>query len=301
MDQDDTGLRPPFNPAVPEQSNSAWSATPFEGSPNTAFATTSPSGITFLPTTGATPTLPRPPGDALTAAGEARPPPPSPSPDNFHSFYERHELLTNLLLVCYIPMDIKHKDFSDMMDRIQRFLKVQTINNYYHSPDFSVKFGSSDNAWWEEGFSYEPEKHASFILRLGGNLPFAFYGKHNEVTRPMAFTIAASPVMESKVARMLVVQPVPSDFDTSLLRPPVAIWRGIGMDADSGLPAAVLALVTLYVQEAMRTLRTHDPQNEWKFYSFLSPHVVDVKSPARTITRTPGGPAGRKVRNPDLN
>ena len=293
MDQDDNGLRPPLNSAAPEQNASAWSATPFEGSPNTAFATTSPSGTTFLPTTGAALPLPRPSGDAPIAAGVSRPPPQSPSPDTFHTFYERHELLTNLLLVCYIPMDIKHKDFSDTMDRIQRFLKVQTINNYYHSPDFSVKFGSSDNAWWESGFSYEPEKHASFILRLGGNLPFAFHGKHNEVIRPMAFTIAASPVMESKVARMLVVQPVPSDFDTAFLRPPVAIWRGIGMDADAGQPAAVLALVTLYVQEATRTLRSHDPQNEWMFHSFLSPHVVDVKSPARPSTRTPGGPHGK--------
>ena len=298
MDQDDNGLRPPLEIAAPEQNNSAWSATPFEGSPNTAFATTSPSGITYLPTTGGAPPALRPPGDAPIAAGEARSPPQSPSPDTFHSFYERHELLTNLLLVCYIPMDIKHKDFSDTMDRIQRFLKVQTINNYYHSPDFSVKFGSSEDAWWESGFSYEPEKHASFILRLGGNLPFAFHGKHNEVIRPMTFTIAASPVMESKVARMLVVQPVPSDFATTLLRPPVAIWRGIGMDADAGQPAAVLALVTLYVQEATRALRSHDPQNEWTFPSFLSPHVVDVKSPARPSNRTPGGPQG-KDRNRD--
>ena len=294
MDQDDTGLRPTGNPPAPDQNNSAWSATPFEGSPNTAFATTSPSGITFLPMPGVNPLSTRPQAGALPAGGDTRPQISSPSSDEFHAFYERHELITNLLLVCYIPMDIKHKDFSDTMDRIQRHLKVQTINNYYYSPEFSSKFGSSDNAWWEEGFSYEPEQHASFILRLGGNLPFAFHGKHNEVIRPMAFTIAASPVLESKVARMLVVQPVPPDFDTTLIRPPVAIWRGIGMDAAAGQPAAVLALVTLYVQEATRTLRSHDPQNDWKFYSFLSPHVVDVKSPARTSARTPGGLRGKE-------
>ena len=120
-------------------------------------------------------------------------------------------------------MDMKYKDFTDTMDRIQRHLRVHTINNYYHSPEFCAQFGSPDNPWWESGFSYEPEKHASFLLRLGGNLPFAFHGKHNEVTRPMIFTIAASPVIESKIARTLVVQPVPPDFTTLFLRPPVAI------------------------------------------------------------------------------
>ena len=293
MDQDDSGYRPPMDPAAQDPSNSAWSSMPFEGSPNTAFAITSPSGVTFLPAPGATPTTPRINGDASTAAGESLPPTSSPSAAEFCSFYERHELVTNLLLVCYIPMDITHKDFSDTMDRIQRHLKVQTINNYYHAPEFRAKFGSTDNSWWESGFSYEPEKHASFVLRLGGNLPFAFHGKHNEVTRPMVFTITASPVLESKVARSLVVQPVPSDFEAALLRPPVAIWRGIGMDADAGQPAAVLALVALYVQAATRSLHSQALQNEWTFHSFLSPHVVDVKSPARTSTRGSGGPRGK--------
>ena len=191
-------------------------------------------------------------------------------------------------------MDISHKDFSDAMDRIQRHLKVHIINNYYHASEFRANFGSPDNPWWETGFSSEPDKHASSIFRLGGNLQFAYHGKHNEVTRPMVFTIAASPVVESKVARTLVVQPVPVDFATALLRPPVAIWRGIGMDADAGQPVAVLPLVTLYVQAATRPLRNHDPHQEWTFHSFISPHVVDVKSPARASTRVSGGPRGKE-------
>ena len=108
----------------------------------------------------------------------------------------------------------------------------------------------------------------------------------------MIFTIAASPIAETKIARTLVVQPVPPEFATTLLRPPVAIWRGIGMDADAGLPAAALALVSLYVQEATNSLRK-DPLHDWSFHCFLSPHVVDVKSPARVLTRTPGGPRGK--------
>ena len=64
------------------------------------------------------------------------------------------------------------------------------------------------------------------------------------------------------------------------------------MDADAGLPAAALALVSLYVQEATSAIRT-DPRQDWTFYSFLSPHIVDVKSPARPLTRTPGGLRGK--------
>ena len=219
-----------------------------------AFAVASPSGTTFIPPISAYPPSAGTPAEKLTAITDARSRLHRPSTEEFLSYYERHEMNTNLLLVCYIPMDIKHNDFSDTMDRIQQHLRVHTINNYYRSQVFSSKFGPSDTPWWEEGFSYESEKHASFLLRLGGHLPFAYFGKHNEVTRPMTFTIAASPISVAKLPRMLVVQPVPPSFDTSLLRPPVAIWRGVGMDAHAGHPAAVLALVSLYVQEATRAI-----------------------------------------------
>ena len=98
MDQDENGLRPQNEPVVQEQNNSAWSPTPFEGSPNTAFAISSPSGITFLPPQGAPHPPPRINGEAPTAAAEVQPPSSSPSSAEFCSFYERHELLTNLLL-----------------------------------------------------------------------------------------------------------------------------------------------------------------------------------------------------------
>ena len=287
MDQDDHGLRPSSATDSSDPCASTWSATPFEGSPNTAFAVASPNGTTFIPPTGVHPSSAGSPAEQPSTLTEGRLRLNRPSPEEFRSYYERHEMNTNLLLVCYIPMDIKHNEFSETMDRIQQHLRVHTINNYYRSQDFSSKFGLSDSPWWEEGFSYEAENHASFLLRLGGHLPFAYHGKHNEVTRPMAFTIAAS-LPAAKIARMLVVQPVPPTFDSSLLRPPVAIWRGVGMDADAGHPAAVLALVTLYVGEATKALKAQDPQRNWIFHSFLSPHVVDVKSPARPPPAAPG-------------
>ena len=291
MDQDDHGFRPSNAPDSSDLCTPNWSATPFEGSPNTAFAVASPNGTTFIPSAGAHSTSASAPAVQSSATTDARSRLLSPSPEEFRSYYERHEMNTNLLLVCYIPMDIKHTDFSDTMDRIQQHLRVHTINNYYRSQEFSSKFGLSDAPWWEEGFSYETEKHASFLLRLGGHLPFAYHGKHNEVTRPMVFTIAASPTA-AKIARMLAVQPVPPMFDSTLLRPPVAIWRGVGMDADAGHPAAVLALVTLYVTEATKALKAHELQRDWVFHSFLSPHVVDVKSPTRPPSRPQGGPRG---------
>ena len=50
----------------------------------------------------------------------------------------------------------------------------------------------------------------------------------------MAFSVAASPVQDNRPNRWLVVQPVPTNFIEHFLRPPMAVWRGIGLDASLG-------------------------------------------------------------------
>ena len=114
------------------------------------------------------------------------------------------------------PPEINHVDFSDTMDRTQRHLKVPRISNYYQDPVFATKFATTGSSSWAyDVFTYPEEKHNSFLLRLGGQLPFTFAGNPSEQQRPMVFSIPASPM----------VQPVPTNFIELILCPPTAVWR----------------------------------------------------------------------------
>ena len=89
-----------------------------------------------------------------------------------------------------------------------------------------------------------------------------------------------------KTPRYLLVQPVPRDFCSSLLRPPVAVWRGIGSELreGGGGPSAALTLVSLYVQQIAEDRKHQDPNHDWQYHSFLSIHQVTVKPPPKQPT-----------------
>ena len=184
------------------------------------------------------------------------------------------------------------------MDRIQRYLKVPRINNYYQDGAFAAKFSPNGaSSWADDKFSYPEERHNSFLVRMGGQLPFSYAGHPSEEQRPMAFSVAASPVQDTRPNRWLVVQPVPTNFIEQFLRPPIAVWRGIGLDASLGNASAATLLVTLYVEQAITAWRAEDPNCNWKVYSFLSVHKVDIKPPAKP-TRSVAEPR-RPERNRD--
>ena len=113
--------------------------------------------------------------------------------------YNHRILVTDLLLIGFIPDDINHLDFCDTMDRILRHLKVSRINNYYQDVAFAIKFASTGSSCWaDDGFSYPEKKHNSFLLRLGGQLPVTFAEHPNEQQRPMVFSIYVSPVQDAR-------------------------------------------------------------------------------------------------------
>ena len=214
--------------------------------------------------------------------------PPFPSTDDFVDFYDRSISTTNLLMVSFIPDDIGHVDFCNTMDRIQRHLQVQHINNYYMDEDFARKFGAHGPASWaDDGFSYPEERHNTYLLRLGGPLPFSHSGRAGELNRPMVFSLPVSPVLENRPNRWLVIQAVPGEFPDTFLRPPMVVWRGIGLDASLGNAAAALLLITLYVARAVETWRTEDPTCHWDTWSFLSAHKVDIKAPPKPARGIP--------------
>ena len=183
-----------------------------------------------------------------------------------------------------LPLTITHGEFTATMDHIQMQLSVSVINNYYAAEEFGLGFLPTANASWaNEGFTYPNEHHGTYFLRLAGALPFGGTGQLDEELRPLVFTSSVVYADPHKTPRHLLVQPVPRDFCTLLLRPPVAVWRGIGSEVreGGGGPAAALSLVSLYVQQIAEDRRHQDPNHDWQYHSFLSIHQVTVKPPPK--------------------
>ena len=292
---------------------SSWSSRPFSGAPSTAFTVSTPSGHTTLGQTQAAQT---PTTQPLNSGQECLNGYTAPSPllDDFLAHYEHYSFVTDLLMIGHLPLTITHGEFTATMDHIQMQLAVSVINNYYVAPEFGQGFLPSANASWaNEGFTYPNEHHGTYFLRLAGALPFGGTGQLDEEIRPLAFTSRVVFADPHKTPRPLLVQPVPRDFRSSLLRPPVAVWRGIGSELKEGGggPVAALTLVSLYVQQIADDRKQEDPNHNWHYHSFLSLHQVTVKPPpkqppppearrrGRDRSRSRNGVAGR-TGPPDL-
>ena len=69
------------------------------------------------------------------------------------------------------------------------------INNYYKDRALATKFSTTrSSSWADDGFSYTEERHYSFLLGLGPQLPFTYAGHPSGQQRPMVFSIPVSPV-----------------------------------------------------------------------------------------------------------
>ena len=261
----------------------SWSTRPFSGSPSTAFTVATPAGLTTASSSKAgTPPQPQPDNSCAEISTGCYSP--FPMLEDFLASYEHHTLVTDLLMIGHLPLTISHSEFTATMDHIQTQLSVSVINNYYVTDDFASGFLPSANASWaNEGFTYPNEHHGTYFLRLAGALPFGGTGQLDEELRPMVFTSWVIYSDPHKTQRQLLVQPVPRDFCTTLLRPPVAVWRGIGSELreGGGGPTAALSLVSLYVQHIADDRRHQDPNHDWKYHSFLSLHQVTVKPPPK--------------------
>ena len=247
------------------------------------FAVSSPAGITSAGSTSAGFPSPSPLATSGTdcSTGYLSP---APLLEDFLAHYEHHALTTDLLMIGHLPLNITHREFCDTMDTIQRQLSISTINNFYSTAEFGLGFQPSAGASWaNDGFTYPSEQHCTYFLRLAGSLHFGYTGQLDEELRPLVFTAWVAFSDPYKTPRQLIIQPVPHDFRSSLLRPPVAVWRGIGTELreGGGGPAAALALVTLYVQHAAAERKRQDPNQDWQYYSFLSFHQVSVKPPPK--------------------
>ena len=281
---DAEGQRPPLISASHATGDTPnWSTRPFAGSPNTTFTVSSSAGFTSAANLQAGP----PPPSTLSSSGpdgSSGFSSPHPLLEDFLAYYEHYSIVTNLLMIGHLPLNITHDEFRATMDKIQTQLSVPVINNYYDTAEFGLGFSPAAGAsWTNEGFTYPNEHHCSYFLRLAGPLPFGCTGQLDEELRPLVFTSSVVFADPHKTSRQLLVQPVPHDFRESLLRPPVAVWRGIGTEIrdGGGGPTAALALISLYIQHVAAERKRQDPNQDWQYHSFLSLHQVTVRPPPR--------------------
>jgi len=164
------------------------------------------------------------------------------------------------------------------MDAVQRALKVGLMADYYKRPDFAARFREdSPNPWTSDGYFYpdEGQGHASFLLELAAKHLHGYMGTMTHFLRPMAFQVSIT----APHARRLLVQPVPDTYHATLLRAPIATWRGIGNDLHQGGALAALAIIASYVNVTAANTRHQDPNKDWAWHSFLAVHQVDVRGP----------------------
>ena len=70
-------------------------------------------------------------------------------------------------------------------------------------------------------------------------------------------------MQEYRPNRWLVIQLIPTNFAQLYLRPSMAVWRGIRLEASIGNAAAALQLVSSYVADTVNAWRAEDPNCNW--------------------------------------
>ena len=131
-------------------------------------------------------------------------------------------------MIAHLPLTISNGKIVATMDKIQLQRSVPVINNYYSTSEFGA--GTS---WANDGLP-----QCTYFLLLAGALPFGCTGQLDEELRPSIFTAWVVFADPHKTKRQFIIQPVGRDFHTSLLRPPVAVWRGIGTELREDAPSA---------------------------------------------------------------
>lgn len=159
--------------------------------------------------------------------------------DDYLNYYQHHIVLTSTLLVSFIPRDLAYAKFCESMDTIQNLLCVARLTTSYRALPFEERFGPSTTSHWTcDSITYPDEEpsHATFVLDLQEELAFGHLGSLAHNLRPMAFELVIK-----EPTRRLLIQPIPPQLRSTLSRPHIATWRGLGTEFTKGQALAALA------------------------------------------------------------
>ena len=167
--------------------------------------------------------------------------------EDFLQIIEGAIIRTNVVLVSFIPEQIKLEDFTNIMEHILTQLLGEsaasaTVLRFLRSAQGPTYFGDSHSRWME--LHHPTERHASFLLRMDQEVSFAPFGCLAASIKPRAFQV--SPLQRG---RNYLVQAVPPDFKARFLQgPSLAVWRGLGNNLHAGFPATAQCLATAYTR-----------------------------------------------------
>ena len=217
---------------------------------------------------------------------------PNPRLPEFLDLIGAATITTNLLLVSFIPDNIKPAAFIQLMESIMQLLVSSTARQQARSPVYKrpgfLEFFNSKPPLWMTRY-HAAEQHGSFILPLPIELTFSPVGGPNGLQPPRFFTI---PLHK----RTCLVQAVPPDF-TEIFRnsPELAFWRGFGADITAGHHYVLQAAIEAHTEATLqKCVASGDLASTARHFSYLSLHYVNIQEDSATpkSTKTKGkGPS----------
>ena len=184
-------------------------------------------------------------------------------------------LTTDLLLVSFIPDNIKPEAFATLMDSILSMLisgssRQNSRPPVHKRPGFLDFFSSKPPLWMV--LYQAAEKHGSFLLPLPLTLTFSSVGSFYGLQPPRFFT---APLHK----RTCLVQAVPSDFkETFKDSPELAYWRGLGSDLTAGHHHVIQNIIEARTTTVFADcIAAGDIDASVRHFSYLALHYVNIQ------------------------
>ena len=205
--------------------------------------------------------------------------PPLQAPDarlqDFLAIIGNATLTTDLLLVSFIPDNIKPEAFATLMDSILSMLisgssRQNSRPPVHKRPGFLDFFSSKPPLWMV--LYQAAEKHGSFLLPLPLTLTFSSVGSFYGLQPPRFFT---APLHK----RTCLVQAVPSDFkETFKDSPELAYWRGLGSDLTAGHHHVIQNIIEARTTTVFADcIAAGDIDASVRHFSYLALHYVNIQ------------------------
>ena len=205
--------------------------------------------------------------------------PPTQAPDarlqEFLTIIGNSTLTTDLVLVSFIPDNIKPEPFATFMDSITSMLISDSARQnsrppVYKRPGFIEFFSTKPPLWMV--LYHAAEQHGSFLLPLPLTLTFSSVGSFYGLQPPRFFTV---PLHK----RTCLVQAVPSDFKATFCNSPeLAYWRGLGSDLTAGHHHVIQNAIEARTNKVFADcVAAGEIDASARHFSYLALHYVNIQ------------------------
>jgi len=114
-------------------------------------------------------------------------------------------------------------------------------------------------------------KHGTFMLTLADTFDYGFLGS---LSVPICHTWTyGNPCRHRRDTGTPTLNSA-----STLLRAPVAIWRGLGIDINTGGPTAAFAIISKFDRGITHQVVTNNINHNWEWKTYLSFHRDRIKA-----------------------